>query len=224
MARIKYELDPALTFEQAKATADKLQADWSAAGNALSAFADPFGKGPMGLTPDHVRAMPEWRTLYNAMEQARVRAQHFGTLYQRRFKKEIRDDVMARRAAKIKANQEKVSDQAKPEDQALESGEWPNLEPLHLQALMFAYNEGYSKAFDGRVFPNPFSESGSQADAWVLGTREGGEARQKSQIQEDMLPELRLCAFALATSVTSDKKATTAMKKMADAMLKLLNK
>lgn len=112
----------------------------------------------------------------------------------------------------------------KPEDQAFESGEWPNLEPLHLQALMFAYNEGYSKAFDGRVFPNPFSESGSQADAWVLGTRDGGESREKSQIQEDMLPELRLCAFVLATSVTSNKKATTAMKKMADDLLKLLNK
>lgn len=101
---------------------------------------------------------------------------------------------------------------------------WPMLKPLHLEALMFAYNEGYSKAFDGRVFPNPFAESGSQAEAWALGTRDGTEARNKSQAQADMLPELRLCAFALATSVTSNKHATTAMKKLADSMLKLLNK
>lgn len=105
----------------------------------------------------------------------------------------------------------------------LKREEWPELEPLHLEALMFAYNEGYSKAFDGRVFPNPFSAQGSQADAWVLGTRDGGEARQKSEAQKDTIPELRLCAFALATSVTSHKGATKAMQKIADDMLKILN-
>lgn len=105
MARIKYVLDPALSFEHAKAIADKLQTAWSVAGDALEAFAAPFGKGLMGLTPDHVKAMPEWRRLYNEMELARVQAQRFGTLYNRKFKKEIRDDVMARRAAKIAANQ-----------------------------------------------------------------------------------------------------------------------
>ncbi|WP_205212605.1 VRR-NUC domain-containing protein [Burkholderia sp. IDO3] len=54
---------------------------------------------------------------------------------------------------------------------------WPVLEPLHLEAIVFAYNEGYSKAYDGRTFPNPFAESGSQAAAWVLGTRDGKDAR-----------------------------------------------
>ncbi|PRF16458.1 hypothetical protein C6P96_04815 [Burkholderia multivorans] len=58
---------------------------------------------------------------------------------------------------------------------------WPMLEPLHLEAIVFAYNEGYSKAYDGRSFPNPFAESGSQAAAWVLGTRDGNEARVKSE-------------------------------------------
>nr|WP_254226119.1 hypothetical protein [Burkholderia multivorans] len=58
---------------------------------------------------------------------------------------------------------------------------WPMLKPLHLEAIVFAYNEGYSKAYDGRSFPNPFAESGSQAAAWVLGTRDGNEARVKSE-------------------------------------------
>lgn len=55
---------------------------------------------------------------------------------------------------------------------------WPMLAALHLEAIVFAYNEGYSKAYDGREFPNPFAESGSQAAAWVLGTRDGKAARQ----------------------------------------------
>ncbi|HDR9337680.1 hypothetical protein [Burkholderia multivorans] len=58
---------------------------------------------------------------------------------------------------------------------------WPMLAPLHLEAIVFAYNEGYSKAYDGRSFPNPFAESGSQAAAWVLGTRDGNEARVRSE-------------------------------------------
>lgn len=58
-------------------------------------------------------------------------------------------------------------------------GEWPTLSDLHLQALMFAYNEGYSKAIDGRKFKNPFETSGSQAAAWELGTQDGTEARSK---------------------------------------------
>lgn len=111
MARIKYVLDPALTFEQAKDIADKLQAAWGGAGDALNAFVDAQGPlGAMNLTPDSVRVMPEYRKLYSEMELARVQAQRFGTLYIRKFKKEIRDDVMTRRAAKIKANQEKTND------------------------------------------------------------------------------------------------------------------
>lgn len=59
------------------------------------------------------------------------------------------------------------------------SRDWPMLDDFHLLGVIFAYNEGYSKAFDGRVFPNPFAVSGSQAAAWELGTRDGGEQRQK---------------------------------------------
>lgn len=103
------------------------------------------------------------------------------------------------------------------------SREWPMIDPQHLQAIMFAYNEGYSKAYDGRVFPNPFAESGSQAAAWVMGTRDGGEQRQKTQELEDTLPELRLCAYALATAVSSYKAATKGMQKIANDMLQLLD-
>jgi hypothetical protein len=113
MPSSKYELDPSLTFEQAQEIADKLQAAWSAAGNALSAFVDAQGpRGPMNLTPDSVRLMPQYRTLQNELQSARVRAQRFGALYTRKFKKEIRDSVMARRKAMMKANQENESEQS----------------------------------------------------------------------------------------------------------------
>ena len=100
--------------------------------------------------------------------------------------------------------------------------DWPMLEETHLLAIVFAYNEGYSKAFEGRVFPNPFAESRSQAAAWALGTRDGGEQRQKVQSHESTIPELRLCAFALASAVSSHKTASKAMLKISDDLLKLL--
>lgn len=58
-----------------------------------------------------------------------------------------------------------------------QDGDWPTLRPLHLQALMFAYNEGYSKAYERREFPNPFSTHASQAAACELGKREGTRIR-----------------------------------------------
>ncbi|WP_186166492.1 DUF551 domain-containing protein [Burkholderia gladioli] len=57
-------------------------------------------------------------------------------------------------------------------------GGWPMLSKGHLESLMFAYNEGWQKAYDGREFANPFAETGSQAAAWELGTRDGKERRK----------------------------------------------
>ena len=59
------------------------------------------------------------------------------------------------------------------------SKEWPTLESFHLQAVVFAYNEGYSKAYDRRIFPNPFATSGSQAAAYTLGVKDGSDIRDR---------------------------------------------
>lgn len=59
----------------------------------------------------------------------------------------------------------------------MSSNEWPLLEGLQLEAVLFAYNEGFSKSYARRVFPNPFSERGSQADAYDKGVRDGTAAR-----------------------------------------------
>ncbi|MDR7949173.1 hypothetical protein [Achromobacter aegrifaciens] len=76
-------------------------------------------------------------------------------------------------------------DAAPQASEAVRDGKWQMLSELHLHALMFAYNEGYRKAYDGRVFPNPFSENGSQAAAWQLGTDDGTEARAALSAQPE---------------------------------------
>jgi hypothetical protein len=101
MARIKYVLDPALTFVQAKMIADRLYDEYGAAGKALADFADPFGKGPMGLTPDFVRAMPEYRPLKNEVDLKFNALRNFNAVYVKKFKKEISADIQARREAKL---------------------------------------------------------------------------------------------------------------------------
>lgn len=55
--------------------------------------------------------------------------------------------------------------------------DWPTLSWDQLSSIMFAYHEGYSKSYDRREFPNPFSVEGSQAAAWELGTKVGKEQR-----------------------------------------------
>jgi hypothetical protein len=104
------------------------------------------------------------------------------------------------------------------------SREWPLLDKLHLEAIVFAYNEGYSKAIEGRVFPNPFSEAGSQAEAWALGTRDGGEQRQQIKNWDEIQPVINLSAFALATLVLEDKTLGPPLHKIATELLELLEK
>lgn len=72
-----------------------------------------------------------------------------------------------------------VADLASAADAQQVGGDaWPMLSDMHLLAITLAYNEGYSKAYDGREFENPFAQTGSQAAAWELGTRDGKEARK----------------------------------------------
>lgn len=54
----------------------------------LKAF-DKFGKTEMGLTPDHVKAMPEWKAAKEAFDKAFSELQKFNGWYSKAFKKEI---------------------------------------------------------------------------------------------------------------------------------------
>jgi hypothetical protein len=82
--------------------------------------------------------------------------------------------------------------------------EWPMLRHLHLVALVFAYNEGFSKAYDRRIFPNPFNESGSQAAAWELGTRDGTKLRYADDAEKLTLRHQLLVSKEWITQLTDE--------------------
>ena len=58
------------------------------AGKDLKAF-DSFGKTPMGLTPDHVKAMPEWKQAKASFDKVFAELRTFNGWFMKTFKKEI---------------------------------------------------------------------------------------------------------------------------------------
>jgi hypothetical protein len=81
----------AIPFEQAKTQADALWQSASRAGLVL----DAFPKGQIGLTPDSVKATPEWRTAKRAFDQANAASRAFNAWYVKAYKAEL---AAARRA------------------------------------------------------------------------------------------------------------------------------
>lgn len=80
-----------------KACAADLEADAAAKGRALAALS---GGGPMGLTPDHVRASPAWREASAAYAEAFQALRRFNQGFVRLYAREIRADRDAARAAR----------------------------------------------------------------------------------------------------------------------------
>ena len=54
----------------------------------LKAF-DSYGKSSFGLTPDHVKAMPEWQQAKDDFDRAFAELRAFNGWYMKTFKKEI---------------------------------------------------------------------------------------------------------------------------------------
>lgn len=61
------------------------------------------GSGPMGLTPDHIKFGAEYRNARNTSETLREIGRRFNGAASKRFKKEIRAHIDAKRAAKLAA-------------------------------------------------------------------------------------------------------------------------
>lgn len=79
-------------FEQAKAEAARLDAEAEAAGQELRAFP----RGPTGLTPDAVRATPEYRAANARYQKAFARLRDFNAGYVKKFAKELREERAGR--------------------------------------------------------------------------------------------------------------------------------
>jgi len=80
------------TYEQAKARADELDAASKAAGAILNAFP----KGAMGMTPDDVKARPDYVAAKAAFERAFAAQRNFNRLYTVAFKQERARDRATR--------------------------------------------------------------------------------------------------------------------------------
>lgn len=80
------------TYDEAKAQADTLNAIVKVAGDALKTFP----KGPMGLTPDAVRATAEWQTAKATYDNAFARLRAFNARFTRIFASDIRAERRAR--------------------------------------------------------------------------------------------------------------------------------
>ncbi|CAG9229869.1 conserved hypothetical protein [Paraburkholderia tropica] len=85
-----------MDYAAAKVRQDDLYAANSTASKALNTFIDQFGRGPMGLTPDHVKTMPEYRALRASYDRSAVLLRQFNAWFTRQFSKEIRAARKAR--------------------------------------------------------------------------------------------------------------------------------
>lgn len=94
------------TFEEALARYEELEEAYRPLSDAFNAFLAQYPRGPMNLTPDFVRAMPEYQTLRSAADHANERTKIFAAASTKKFKKEYRAHIIARREAKLKASQE----------------------------------------------------------------------------------------------------------------------
>jgi hypothetical protein len=69
-----------------------------------SAALQEFPRGPLGLTPDDVKASPEWKTAHRNFEVAFQAQRRFNSTYTKKFADELRHERNARRAVRIVAS------------------------------------------------------------------------------------------------------------------------
>ena len=75
-------------FHIAKQSKTMLENALDVADKALKAF-DKYGKNEIGMTPDFVKAMPEWQQAKIEFDKAFTELRNFNGWYVKTFKKEI---------------------------------------------------------------------------------------------------------------------------------------
>lgn len=81
-------------FERAKEVRDQLEAETDRTDKALKALS---GGGARGLTPDHIKATPEWKKAKQDFDKAFAALRSFNEVYVRRFKEDLARDRRMRR-------------------------------------------------------------------------------------------------------------------------------
>lgn len=80
-------------FAVAKAKQNAIDARLTAASKAM----EVFPKGAMGLTPDAVKATPEWKKAKAELDRAFKELQRFNAHFVKKFAKELREERQLRR-------------------------------------------------------------------------------------------------------------------------------
>jgi hypothetical protein len=83
-------------FKAARARQDQLEAESQRTGRVM----DSFPKGTMNMTPDHVRATPEWKAAKAASDQAFQAYRNFNATMLKAFPNELKAERLARRGGK----------------------------------------------------------------------------------------------------------------------------
>lgn len=86
-------------YEFALSQHDAIEAEANAASLHLKAVSGAE-KGPMGLTPDHIKATPEWKAAHSTYYAATRKLQTFNRGFLKQFSKEWRATLLERRIAK----------------------------------------------------------------------------------------------------------------------------
>lgn len=84
------------SFTQAKAQYERNYEALKLANAELQSFLSQFPPGPMGLTSDHVKAMPEFRRLKGAFERQFQAVRSFNSRYTKIFKAELNAERRAK--------------------------------------------------------------------------------------------------------------------------------
>ena len=87
------------SFSIALAVHDQLNEVLDFANRALA----KYPKGDMGLTPDIIKRMPQWQADKRAFEASMRNLREFNTVMLRKYKREYRQHVKERRAAKLQS-------------------------------------------------------------------------------------------------------------------------
>ena len=90
-------------YEFALSQHDAIEAEANAASLRLKAVSG-VEKGPMGLTPDHIKATLEWKAAHSAYCAASRNLQTFNRGFLKQFSKEWRATLLERRIAKSSAS------------------------------------------------------------------------------------------------------------------------
>lgn len=80
-----------MNYLDAKTYKEALYAKNDKASEALQAF-DKLGKSEMGMTPDHVKAMPEWKAAKRAYDVSFAELRAFNGWFMKTSKKEVKEE------------------------------------------------------------------------------------------------------------------------------------